>query len=121
MEQRLEWFGMVRGRFGVTPTPGSLVYATGGFAVGRIKTSGAISGSSLNVTEDVIPDVDPDGNPIEIPVVIASDRHGVRRRGERPASCSRPTARTSSMVRSVACRPATTGSPAIFSPASRPT
>jgi iron complex outermembrane receptor protein len=72
MEQRLEWFGTVRGRLGVTPTPGSLVYGTGGLAIGRIKTSGTIGGSSLTLTEDVIPDVDPDGNPIEIPVVIAS-------------------------------------------------
>ena len=45
MEQRLEWFGTLRGRLGVTPTPGSLVYATGGLAVGRIKTSGSVSGS----------------------------------------------------------------------------
>ncbi|HEU0058246.1 MAG TPA: outer membrane beta-barrel protein, partial [Hyphomicrobiaceae bacterium] len=78
MEQRLEWFGTLRGRLGVTPTPGSLVYATGGLAVGRIKTSGAISGSSLGLTEGVIEgveqgvafDVDADGNPIEVPVEV---------------------------------------------------
>src|SRR5262249_50753558 len=72
MEQRLEWFGTLRGRLGVTPTAGSLVYATGGLAVGRIKTSGTVGGSNLGLTEDVIIDVDPDGNPIEIPVVTAS-------------------------------------------------
>jgi opacity protein-like surface antigen len=72
MEQRLEWFGTVRGRLGVTPTPGSLVYGTGGLAIGRIKTSGTIAGSSLTLTDDTIPGVDPDGNPIDIPVVIAS-------------------------------------------------
>jgi outer membrane immunogenic protein len=72
MEQRLEWFATVRGRLGVTPTPGSLIYGTGGLAVGRIKTSGTIAGSSLTLTDDVIPDVDADGNPIEIPVTIAS-------------------------------------------------
>ena len=33
MEQRLEWFGTLRGRLGVTPTAGSLFYATGGLAV----------------------------------------------------------------------------------------
>jgi iron complex outermembrane receptor protein len=78
MEQRLEWFGTLRGRLGVTPTPGSLVYATGGLAVGRIKTSGTISGSSLGLTEGVIEgveqgvamDVDADGNPIEVPIEV---------------------------------------------------
>jgi opacity protein-like surface antigen len=78
MEQRLEWFGTLRGRLGVTPTPGSLLYATGGLAVGRIKTSGTISGSSLGLTEGIIEgveqgvafDVDADGNPIEAPVDV---------------------------------------------------
>jgi iron complex outermembrane receptor protein len=74
MQQRLEWFGTLRGRLGVTPTPGSLVYATGGLAVGRIKTSGTISGAGLGfiegVTEGVEIGVDDDGNPIEIPVEI---------------------------------------------------
>jgi opacity protein-like surface antigen len=74
MEQRLEWFGTLRGRLGVTPTAGSLFYATGGLAVGRIKTSGTISGAGLSfiegVTEGVETGVDDDGNPIEIPVEI---------------------------------------------------
>ena len=80
MEQRLEWFGTLRARLGATPTPDSLIYATGGLAVGRIKTSGTVSGSSLGltdgVTQGVAIDVDADGNPIEVPVdvpiVIAS-------------------------------------------------
>ena len=80
MEQRLEWFGTLRARLGATPTPESLIYATGGLAVGRIKTSGTVSGSSLGltdgVTQGVAIDVDADGNPIEVPVdvpiVIAS-------------------------------------------------
>ncbi len=81
MEQRLEWFGTLRARLGATPTPESLIYATGGLAVGRIKTSGTVSGSSLGLTDGVTPggvaiDVDADGNPIEVPVdvpiVIAS-------------------------------------------------
>ena len=80
MEQRLEWFGTLRARLGATPTPESLIYATGGLAVGRIKTSGSVSGSSLGltdgVTQGVAIDVDADGNPIEVPVdvpiVIAS-------------------------------------------------
>jgi iron complex outermembrane recepter protein len=78
MAQKLEWFGTLRGRLGVTPTPESLLYATGGLAVGRIKTSGTITGSSLSltpgviegVTEVLVPDVDPDGNPIEVPVEV---------------------------------------------------
>jgi opacity protein-like surface antigen len=78
MAQKLEWFGTLRGRLGVTPTPESLVYATGGLAVGRIKTSGTITGSSLTltpgviegVTEVLVPDVDPDGNPIEVPIEV---------------------------------------------------
>jgi outer membrane immunogenic protein len=78
MAQKLEWFGTLRGRLGVTPTPESLLYATGGLAVGRIKTSGSITGSSLTltpgviegVTEVLVPDVDSDGNPIEVPIEV---------------------------------------------------
>jgi iron complex outermembrane recepter protein len=78
MAQKLEWFGTLRGRLGVTPTPESLLYATGGLAVGRIKTSGTITGSSLTltpgviegVTEVLVPDVDADGNPIEVPTEV---------------------------------------------------
>ncbi len=78
MAQKLEWFGTLRGRLGVTPTPESLLYATGGLAVGRIKTSGTITGSSLTltpgviegVTEVLVPDVDADGNPIEVPIEV---------------------------------------------------
>jgi iron complex outermembrane recepter protein len=74
MEQRLEWFSTLRGRLGVTPTPNSLVYATGGLAVGRIKTSGTVSGSSLGLTEEitegVVVEIDEDGNPIEVPVEL---------------------------------------------------
>jgi iron complex outermembrane recepter protein len=78
MAQKLEWFGTLRGRLGLTPTPESLLYATGGLAVGRIKTFGTVTGSSLTlipgviegVTESVVTDVDEDGNPIEIPVEL---------------------------------------------------
>jgi outer membrane immunogenic protein len=74
MEQRLEWFSTVRGRLGVTPTPSSLIYATGGLAIGRIKTSGTISGSSLGLTEEitegVVVEIDEEGNPIELPVEV---------------------------------------------------
>jgi iron complex outermembrane recepter protein len=53
MAQRLEWFGTLRARLGATPTPDSLIYATGGLAVGRIKTSGTISGSGNSLTQSV--------------------------------------------------------------------
>ncbi|MFL6833390.1 MAG: outer membrane protein, partial [Xanthobacteraceae bacterium] len=78
MAQKLAWFGTLRGRLGVTPTPESLLYATGGLAVGRIKTAGTITGSSLTLTPGVtegvidttVPGVDDDGNPIDIPVEV---------------------------------------------------
>jgi iron complex outermembrane receptor protein len=78
MAQKLEWFGTLRARLGVTPTPESLLFATGGLAVGKIKTSGTITGSSLTLTPGVIegvtetttPGVDEDGNPIDIPVEV---------------------------------------------------
>jgi len=64
MAQRLEWFGTLRARLGVTPTPDFLVYATGGLAVGRIKTSGTISGLGRSLTQSVtqngIPVMTPD-------------------------------------------------------------
>jgi len=37
--QKLPWFGTIRGRVGVTPSAGWLVYATGGLAYGEIKTN----------------------------------------------------------------------------------
>jgi len=53
----LEWFKMLRARLGRTLTPDFMVYATGGLAVGRIKTASTISGSSLTVTQGVTPSV----------------------------------------------------------------
>jgi outer membrane immunogenic protein len=38
-EQKLLWFGTVRGRVGVTVTPDLLLYATGGLAYGRVDAS----------------------------------------------------------------------------------
>jgi outer membrane immunogenic protein len=45
--QKLEWFGTVRARLGVTPTPTTLLYVTGGLAYGEIETDGVISGFSV--------------------------------------------------------------------------
>jgi len=48
LSQKLEWFGTVRGRVGVTATPTFLIYATGGLAYGEVKTTETISG--VNIT-----------------------------------------------------------------------
>jgi outer membrane immunogenic protein len=45
-DQKLEWFGTVRARLGVTPAPTVLLYVTGGWAFGEIQTDGVISGFS---------------------------------------------------------------------------
>jgi len=42
--QKIEWFGTLRGRVGWTATPELLLYATGGLAYGSIKTDGVMSG-----------------------------------------------------------------------------
>lgn len=44
--QKLDWFGTLRGRLGVTVTPTILAYATGGLAYGHIKTDGTITGQT---------------------------------------------------------------------------
>jgi outer membrane immunogenic protein len=49
-DQRLKWFGTVRGRIGYLPDPRWLVYATGGFAYGRVDS---------NLTS-----IDPDGDAV---------------------------------------------------------
>ena len=43
LDQKLDWFGTVRGRLGFTVTPTVLLYGTGGLAYGDIKTDGTIS------------------------------------------------------------------------------
>jgi outer membrane immunogenic protein len=42
LSEKLEWFGTVRGRFGITVTPTILLYATGGLAYGKVAASGTI-------------------------------------------------------------------------------
>jgi outer membrane immunogenic protein len=37
--EKLSWFGTVRGRLGITVTPAFLLYATGGFAYGQVENS----------------------------------------------------------------------------------
>jgi outer membrane immunogenic protein len=43
LDQKLDWFGTLRGRLGFTVTPTVLLYATGGLAYGDVKTDGTIS------------------------------------------------------------------------------
>lgn len=46
MDQKLKWFGTVRGRLGFTAGP-ALIYGTGGFAYGRVDTRGSYFSQSL--------------------------------------------------------------------------
>jgi outer membrane immunogenic protein len=48
LDQKLEWFGTVRGRAGVVVTPRVLLYGTGGLAYGSIKSTGFLSGFDPN-------------------------------------------------------------------------
>jgi outer membrane immunogenic protein len=49
-DQRLKWFGTFRGRIGFLPDPRWMVYATGGFAYGRVESS--------------VTSIDPDGDAV---------------------------------------------------------
>jgi len=42
LDQKLEWFGTVRGRVGVLATPQVLFYATGGLAYGEVKNTATV-------------------------------------------------------------------------------
>jgi outer membrane immunogenic protein len=46
LERKLKWLGTVRGRVGLTGSPW-FAYVTGGLAVGRIETSGRLSGVTV--------------------------------------------------------------------------
>ena len=46
LSSNIMWFGTVRGRIGYLITPSTLVYATGGFAYGRVNASGSFSDST---------------------------------------------------------------------------
>jgi outer membrane immunogenic protein len=47
VEQRLEWFGTLRGRVGFTPFDNLLIYGTGGLAYGRTNYNGNIQRSAI--------------------------------------------------------------------------
>ncbi|MBB4361456.1 outer membrane immunogenic protein [Bradyrhizobium sp. CIR48] len=46
VDQKLQWFGTVRGRVGILATPKVLFYGTGGLAFGEIKTTGTMTSFS---------------------------------------------------------------------------
>ncbi|KRR07174.1 hypothetical protein CP49_18910 [Bradyrhizobium valentinum] len=47
LDQKLEWFGTVRGRVGVLATPRVLFYATGGLAYGEVRTAETIGAGAF--------------------------------------------------------------------------
>jgi outer membrane immunogenic protein len=46
LTQKLDWFGTARARAGILATPTLLLYGTGGFAYGEVKTGGSVSGTN---------------------------------------------------------------------------
>jgi len=50
MNQKIDWFGTVRGRAGVAVTPAVLLYATGGFAYGEVDTREVIAPVAFSKT-----------------------------------------------------------------------
>jgi outer membrane immunogenic protein len=43
LEQKIEWFGTVRGHIGILATPKVLFYATGGLAYGEVASNGTVA------------------------------------------------------------------------------
>jgi outer membrane immunogenic protein len=53
INQKLDWFGTVRGRIGYTVEPNIIAYVTGGLAYGDIRTDGVISDPTTFTTSTV--------------------------------------------------------------------
>ncbi|SDS35793.1 outer membrane protein [Bradyrhizobium canariense] len=51
LEQKIDWFGTVRGRVGILATPRVLFYATGGLAYGDVSTNETIGASSFSASD----------------------------------------------------------------------
>lgn len=47
LEQKIDWFGTVRGRVGILASPQILLYGTGGLAYGEVKTSETIGAAAF--------------------------------------------------------------------------
>jgi opacity protein-like surface antigen len=63
--QKLEWFATLRARLGVTVTPDTIAYVTGGAAVGEVMTAGTLFG------------FDADGNPVNTIVSSHNTKAGL--------------------------------------------
>jgi outer membrane immunogenic protein len=53
LNQKLEWFGTVRGRVGVAVVPTVVFYATGGFAYGDVKNTATVAGLGTASSDNV--------------------------------------------------------------------
>jgi outer membrane immunogenic protein len=51
MDQKIEWFGTVRGRAGILATPAVLLYGTGGLAYGDVRTAETVGGLAFTNTQ----------------------------------------------------------------------
>jgi outer membrane immunogenic protein len=51
IDQKIDWFGTVRGRAGILVDPKVLLYATGGLAYGGVNTSETIGGALFSTTD----------------------------------------------------------------------
>jgi outer membrane immunogenic protein len=49
VNEKIDWFGTVRGRVGYLPTPNLLAYVTGGFAYGRVNHNGSWMNNSAGI------------------------------------------------------------------------
>jgi outer membrane immunogenic protein len=56
LNQKIDWFGTVRGRVGILATPRVLLYATGGLAYGEVKSGATIAPVTTGISA-VIPGV----------------------------------------------------------------
>jgi outer membrane immunogenic protein len=49
-QEKLPWFGTLRGRIGVTPDPRWMIYATGGLAYGDVQSNGSVTVGGVTAT-----------------------------------------------------------------------
>src|SRR5262249_11404247 len=53
LDQKLDWFGTLRGRIGYAVVPTAFVYATGGLAYGRVSSTLTVNGANISGTDGV--------------------------------------------------------------------
>jgi outer membrane immunogenic protein len=54
LNQKLDWFGTVRGRIGILATPDVLLYGTGGLAYGEVNVGASATGNTGNGTPTTV-------------------------------------------------------------------